>query len=229
MPAKRLQGAESTMPRSPPGATHLSSYSIDQIAYLYDPKSVASSRFRDPLRTETTLAFSKTGAYIVHSVRTLFAKEVAKEDVMKSNEAEILRATRLALVLTTDEAGRLVGVTRRAWEHWEAGSRKVPTAAYELFLAKAEGLVPSHLQDHGRNVCVILSDDGNSHIDVVGSDNFLSWKYGKTQCTVVVDSWAYHPLHRLRYRHSTEASVRANPRLVDRLEAWKGEDKDTEG
>lgn len=144
---------------------------------------------------------------------------------MGPNEAEILRRARLVLGLTTEEAGRLVGVTRRAWEHWEGGTRKVPAAAYELFLAKAEGLLPSHLgHDHEHGLYVIVSADGQRHIDVVGSGNFLSWQHGEKPNTVVVHSLAYNLVSRKRYRHSVVASTEANPRLLATLQRWKATD-----
>jgi transcriptional regulator with XRE-family HTH domain len=141
---------------------------------------------------------------------------------MHSNEAAILRGARLVLGLTTAEAGRLVGVTRRAWEHWEGGSRRIPIAAYELFLAKAEGLVPSNLENENeRRLYVIFSPDGQRHIDVISNRNFLSWELGKKPNHVLVHSLAYDLLDRKRHRRSVEASIEANPRLLVALKQWE--------
>lgn len=49
--------------------------------------------------------------------------------------SEIL-AARKAAGLTQTQAAKLVGVTLRAWQYWEAGERTMPTSAWELFLIK---------------------------------------------------------------------------------------------
>jgi transcriptional regulator with XRE-family HTH domain len=146
---------------------------------------------------------------------------------MNSNESEILKKARSILGLSTEEAGRLVGVTRRAWEHWEAGARRVPLAAYELFLAKAEGLLPSHLHKESTDgLFVVVSDDGMQTIDVLSSGNFLSYKVGSKPGTLIVSSLAYDTVNRKRYRHLVQASMAANPRLKPTLDSWKSHDVD---
>ncbi len=52
-----------------------------------------------------------------------------------------IKALRVSLDLTQQEAADSVHVTLRAWQLWEAGQRKMPAATWELFVIKA-GLHP---------------------------------------------------------------------------------------
>lgn len=49
---------------------------------------------------------------------------------------ETIRATRLSLNLTQQQAGELIGATARAWRAWEAGARVMPESKWELFQIK---------------------------------------------------------------------------------------------
>lgn len=48
-----------------------------------------------------------------------------------------LKATRQALGLTVAEAAELVGVTKRAFQHWEVGTRLVPDDVDLVFSTSA--------------------------------------------------------------------------------------------
>ncbi len=50
----------------------------------------------------------------------------------------LIRATRLALGLTQQQSGALVGASARAWRSWEAGVRVMPEAKWELFQIKTK-------------------------------------------------------------------------------------------
>ncbi len=50
---------------------------------------------------------------------------------------EKIKAAREKAGLTTEQAAELVGVTRRAWQLWEAGDRKMQKGMWELFNLKA--------------------------------------------------------------------------------------------
>ncbi|MBD8791495.1 helix-turn-helix transcriptional regulator [Pseudomonas syringae] len=146
---------------------------------------------------------------------------------MEEEQAVLLRKTRLMLGLTTEEAGRLVGVTRRAWEHWEGGSRKVTSAAFELFMAKAAGWVPSSIDENReRGLVVIVSEDGQQVIDVVSSDNFLSWEPGPRPGTAVIHSFAIERFTGKRYKHSVTFSTEVNTKVLQACERWKAADQD---
>lgn len=47
-----------------------------------------------------------------------------------------IRASRLSLGLTQQQAGAMVGASARTWRAWEAGFRVMPGAKWELFLIK---------------------------------------------------------------------------------------------
>lgn len=47
-----------------------------------------------------------------------------------------IRKARLALGLTQEQAGEVIGATRRAWQDWELGQRNMPRAKWELFQIK---------------------------------------------------------------------------------------------
>lgn len=51
----------------------------------------------------------------------------------------LIRTTRLALGLTQQQAGALVGASTRAWRAWEAGFRVMPGSKWELFQIKTQG------------------------------------------------------------------------------------------
>ena len=56
-----------------------------------------------------------------------------------SNPApEAVLAARIAAGLTQAEAGRLVRSTRRSWQEWESGGRKMPPSVFELFALKTQ-------------------------------------------------------------------------------------------
>lgn len=56
---------------------------------------------------------------------------------MATVSTEQIKAAREAANLNTAEAAELVGVTRRAWQLWESGDRKMDKRSWELFNIKA--------------------------------------------------------------------------------------------
>jgi putative transcriptional regulator len=54
---------------------------------------------------------------------------------------KLIKSARLALGYSQKEAAALVHVSPRAWQLWEAGQRKMPTASWELCMIKC-GLHP---------------------------------------------------------------------------------------
>jgi DNA-binding XRE family transcriptional regulator len=55
----------------------------------------------------------------------------------KSPDPKKVRALRLRVDLTQEEAGALVYVSRRTWQDWERGIADMPPGLWELFLIKA--------------------------------------------------------------------------------------------
>jgi len=49
-----------------------------------------------------------------------------------------IRTARKALNMTQEQAGAVIGATRRAWQDWEAGRRNMPGAKWELFQIKGK-------------------------------------------------------------------------------------------
>lgn len=138
------------------------------------------------------------------------------------DDVRLMRNTRLMLGLSQEEAGRLVGVTKRAWEHWEAGTRKVPTSAFELFIAKASGILPSSIEpDSNRELVVVLAEDGMSPIDVVSNENFLSITAGPNAGLAIIHSLAIERFTGKRSRHSTRFLIAANPSVLKATQRWK--------
>ena len=94
------------------------------------------------------------------------------------------RKARLALGLTTTEAGQYVHVTRKTWESWEAkeaAGEPIPMRVLELFQAKLDTMIAKvrgekPRGDYGELVSVLRFDPvigGDMLIDVVSSENFL--------------------------------------------------------
>lgn len=52
-----------------------------------------------------------------------------------------IRQARLSLGLTQYQAGAVVGGSRRTWQNWEAGLSRMPSAKWELFQLKTQGMV----------------------------------------------------------------------------------------
>lgn len=52
----------------------------------------------------------------------------------ESISPEKLKALRISLGLSREEAGELVSSTERAWKSWELGDRNMPAAKWRLFL-----------------------------------------------------------------------------------------------
>lgn len=55
-----------------------------------------------------------------------------------SPSPEDVREARKNTVLTQEQAGALIGATRRAWQEWESGRRNMPGAKWELFQIKVK-------------------------------------------------------------------------------------------
>jgi transcriptional regulator with XRE-family HTH domain len=145
------------------------------------------------------------------------------------NEVVLMRSTRVSLGLTQEQAGRLVGVTKRAWEHWEAGTRKVPTAAFELFIAKASGALNFNIEPReGCRLVVIVSDDGNTPIDVVSRDNFFDIELSASNEFGIVSSLMIDRFTGKRSKRSTKFLVSANPGIVRTAKIWEKDLDDTD-
>jgi DNA-binding XRE family transcriptional regulator len=136
--------------------------------------------------------------------------------------AQVIRHARFLLNLTQEEAGQLVGVTRRAWEHWENETREMSKAAFELFIAKISGQVRSHLtHSDDQQLVVVTADDGVTPIDVVSSQNFLSLRQDKVTETLIINSLAIDRFSGKSYKHQVRFSTRGNEHVISAARKWQ--------
>lgn len=113
-----------------------------------------------------------------------------------------LRKARLALGLTTTEAGQYVHVTRKTWEAWEAGEmngKAAPVAKAELFFTKLNSIGKS--RNMGEMVVVIKKCPETKIeevIDVVAADNYIGLEKGDTIKSMAIrDGRPY--IHRTKF------------------------------
>lgn len=51
----------------------------------------------------------------------------------KNPKPESIRKARLAAELTQQQAGELIGYSRRSWQEWESGGRKMRALTFKAF------------------------------------------------------------------------------------------------
>lgn len=128
-----------------------------------------------------------------------------------------LRKVRLALGLTTSEAGQYVHVTRKTWEAWELGEmlgKPAPKAKLELFFSKLDKIGQS--RSHRSLVVVLLRDPHTGYeqpIDVVADDNYLGLEEGSNANVRVIKSLAIKDGR--PYVHRTSFVVSDNSRVME--------------
>jgi DNA-binding XRE family transcriptional regulator len=127
-----------------------------------------------------------------------------------------LRKARLALGLTTSEAGQYVHVTRKTWEAWELGEvngKPAPQAKAELFFSKLEKIGSNH---GGRSLVVVLVRDPHTGheqpIDVVADDNYLGLEESSENGACVIKSLAI--MHGRPYVHRTQFLISDNRHVM---------------
>lgn len=64
---------------------------------------------------------------------------------------EQVKESRLALGLTQQQAGAIVGATARAWRAWESGFRAMPESKWELFQIKTREMKDGRSDDERRD------------------------------------------------------------------------------
>ena len=139
-----------------------------------------------------------------------------------SDISQKLQHARFIIGLTQEEAGQLVGVTRRAWAHWEEGTRAMPVAAFELFIAKISGQVRSTIKnDPARELIVVIEEETFSPIDVVSNENFLSLTYDQPSEKYVISSLAIDRLSGKKYTHRVKFSPKVNSHVLQAAKKWK--------
>ena len=128
-----------------------------------------------------------------------------------------LRKARLALGLTTSEAGQYVHVTRKTWEAWELGEvngKPAPQAKAELFFSKLEKIGSNR---EGRTLVVVLLRDPHTGyeqpIDVVADDNYLGYEQSSEAGAHVIKSLAIR--HGRPYVHRTQFLISDNRHVME--------------
>lgn len=134
-----------------------------------------------------------------------------------------LRSVRAITGLTQAEAGQLVGVTAKAWSAWENGIRKMPHAAYELFILKASGHLNAPLvQSQSDELVAVVANDGITALGVFGRRNFLSFKKDPDMKTGVITSWIMCP-RKGAERFSCRFVLDLNEHVVRKASKWQSE------
>lgn len=134
------------------------------------------------------------------------------------NEPTPLRKARLALGLTTSEAGQYVHVTRKTWEAWEAGElmgKAAPQAKMELFVSKIQSIGEN--RNMGAMVTVLLRHTVSGYeqlLDVVTEENFLGLENGNVIKSMAIRNGRpyvhrtqfdpQHNLHVIKFCHERE-------------------------
>ncbi|MCU6501989.1 helix-turn-helix domain-containing protein [Rugamonas sp. A1-17] len=139
-----------------------------------------------------------------------------------------LRKFRLALGLTTSEAGQYAGVSRKTWEAWEAGEvagKAAPTSAVVLVYSKLERICDADKRNDpsaaAREIVVVLKTVDHVigyqvPIDSVASDNFMGVEDGTEPGTAVIKSMAVAWGTGRPYAHRT-TYVKADNAHVERF------------
>lgn len=157
------------------------------------------------------------GVYIVHINNFRDTAMTADQEISQK-----LQHARFLVGITQEEAGQLVGVTRRAWAHWEDGSRMMPKSAFELFIAKISGQVRSFLPNNApRELVVVVADDQISPVDVVSQENFLSLVHDTQTDRWIISSLAIDRFSGRKYTHRVAFSSLGNEHILKAAERWK--------
>ena len=138
---------------------------------------------------------------------------------MRTLTPAIINQARRSVGLTTAEAAQLVHSSQRAWEHWEAGTRSMSMASFELFLRKVSAPYHHSFREHTSLVVVVGPKD--TVVDVVARGNFMSLTdIGNDQYTIssmaVVDGELPRP-------YTTTFSKEGNDHVLDAARKWKRE------
>lgn len=113
-----------------------------------------------------------------------------------------LRKFRLALGLTTSEAGQYADVSRKTWEAWEAGEvagKPAPAAAVVLVYSKLDRICDANKRNDPtaelREIVMVFKTVDHTinyrmPIDSVAADNFLGIEPGPRPGTAIIKSMA---------------------------------------
>lgn len=124
---------------------------------------------------------------------------------------------RITLALSTEEAGQLVGVTKRSWELWESGKNAIPSSRLELLKHKLEGL-----RSEERELIVVVSDCGQRPIDVIADDTFLSLKRENesSESYYIISSLAIDQLTKRPYVKRQKFHTQVNQHAINKARNW---------
>ncbi|KPW66529.1 hypothetical protein ALO82_200302 [Pseudomonas syringae pv. broussonetiae] len=144
---------------------------------------------------------------------------------MTPSNAEVLRYVRVSHGLSATQAGRLVGVTKRAWEHWESGARQVPQSSFELFMAKCQGVIPPQMNpETDLGLFVVINSSGQPLI-VLGRGSWIDVEVVNGG-RAIVTSFVVDFRSGRREKVETLVDLESNPRLLETLARWRTLDKD---
>lgn len=149
---------------------------------------------------------------------------------LKHMRKQTLINARMALRLSTAEAGQLVGVTAKSWENWERRpGMDIPESKFELFCLKVTGDWAKHqmrndldIDDLQRKMVVVVkrTDYSVIPITVLAGANFLSYQ-PEEDGTAVIKSLAVNPVDFTPYVHSVRFEVVDNEHVVKAVKEWR--------
>lgn len=140
----------------------------------------------------------------------------------KIEKAQKLYSARNLAGLSQDEASRLVGVTKRAWQYWESTQREVPLQILELFLLK---LNTSWSDEKRRDLVVVMHPQSHSTpMATLSNQNYLGYTYDKTTNEIVVKSYTYDIFTKMRQVSKTRfPNTFPNDHVLKWLVKWEKE------
>ncbi|WP_333797973.1 hypothetical protein [Rheinheimera sp.] len=138
-----------------------------------------------------------------------------------------IRQIRRMLGLSAAETGQLVGVTEKAWQHWESGIRNMPETKYQLFLSK----VGNQIKDTNNNydlITVSRYDERGfpSALGVLSNLNYLGHVYSEDGQIMCVDSLILDLNTNLRRRNRICFNINDNDHAKRAVERWANRVKD---
>jgi|GEM_PF-1300330 transcriptional regulator with XRE-family HTH domain len=138
-----------------------------------------------------------------------------------------IRQIRGILGLSAAEAGQLLGVTEKAWQHWESGIRNMPDTKYQLFLTKVGNQI-NNTDPHCDLIVVYLYDNEGypSPIGSLSNLNYLSHVYSEDGKSMCVDSLILDLKANLRRRNRICFNIKDNVHAKRAVERWANSVKD---
>lgn len=151
---------------------------------------------------------------------------------MQSPTPNAIKNLRSAAELTVSEAAGLVYTSPRTWTNWEAGTRKMDPALFQLVITRLTmpsnealhslGVAKVELTEEAKNMIVVVKRSANDTqpIDVVSQSNFLACEL-KDDVYAVISSLAVERSTGKPYVHRTTFKLSDNEHVIKATSSWK--------